>query len=91
MLFTDAQFTITISLVLFALFFVIGYYSEKRSGGFFMILSGFIFFGFDALASPMLSVAVSALLSPFGIFIILVGIRKAFYRPQGERTKSEGQ
>jgi hypothetical protein len=36
-------------------------------------------------------VAVSALLSPFGIFIILVGIRKAIYRAEGERTKSEGQ
>jgi predicted membrane protein len=91
MLFTDVQFAIVVSLVLFALFFIVGYYSEKRSGGFFMLLSGFVFLGFDVLASPLLSVYVSALLSPFGIFIILVGFRKALYKPEKEKTKSEGQ
>jgi pheromone shutdown protein TraB len=91
MLFTDAQFAIVITFVLFALFFIVGYFSEKRSGGFFMLFSGFAFIGFDILTSPLLSIYVSALLSPFGIFIILVGLRKALIRPEGEKSKSEGQ
>lgn len=90
MLFTDTQFSILITFVLFALFFTIGYYSLKRSGGFFLILAGFAFLGFDALASPIFSVYVSALLTPFGIFIIFLGIRKAFYPMNDEKTKSEG-
>ncbi len=91
MLFTDAQFVIIVTLVLFALFFILGYLSEKPSGGFFLIFSGFVFLGFDGLVSSLISIYASALISPFGIFIILIGIRKALYRPEGEKKKSEGQ
>jgi len=79
MLFTDTQFIIIATLFMFALFFIIGYESEKKSGGFFMIFSAFIFFYFDAVASSLFSVFVASLISPFGIFILLIGIRKAFY------------
>lgn len=91
MLFTDLQFSIMMIFLLFAVFLILGYNSPKRSGGFFMMLAGFLFLGFDASASSLFSIYASVLLSPFGIFIILLGIRKAFFPAEGERTRSEGE
>lgn len=79
MLFTDAQFAIALTFLLFAFFFVLGYRSDKKSGGFFMIFSGFIFLAFETLCIDLFSSNLIALLTPFAIFIILLGIMKAFY------------
>jgi len=79
MLFTDTQFIIVITLFMFALFFIIGYLSEKRSGGFFLMLSGFVFIYFAVIGTSLFDVFVASLLAPFGIFIVIIGIRKAFY------------
>lgn len=79
MLFTDAQFAITLTFLLFAFFFILGYKSDKKSGGFFMIFSGFIFLAFEVLCIDLFDSFIVALLTPFAVFIILLGIMKAFY------------
>jgi len=81
MLFTD-MFDISLLFIVFAVFFLIGYFSEKRSGGFLLIFSGFAFLAFDTLSVGVLGIVVSALMSPFAIFIILIGILKAFYHKE---------
>lgn len=79
MLFTDAQFQITLAFMLFAFLFIVGYASVKKSGGFFLMFAGLTFLYFDTVASSILGTLVSAFLSPFGIFIIILGVVKAFY------------
>lgn len=70
-------------LSLFALFFYIGYESKKRSGGFFMIFSGFLLIALGILIYSILGYAAS-LVFPFAIFIMLLGGKKAFYGPETE-------
>jgi hypothetical protein len=83
----DATF---ITLLLFALFFIIGYTQNKKSGGILMIFSGFVFFAFEYLVASSLSNIFVVLMSPIAILIILLGVRKWLYSPEGEKTKSEG-
>jgi uncharacterized membrane protein HdeD (DUF308 family) len=83
------QFQIVILFIVFTIFFTIGYFSPKRSGGFFMLLAGFTFISFSILGYSYFSYA-SALMIPFGIFIILQGIQKAFYSSQ-EKTQIKGE
>ena len=90
MIFTEVQFTIVISLFMFLMFFITGYLSEKRSGGFFMMLAGFLFFYFDAVASSLFSVFIAVLISPFGILILMMGIRKAFYHIEQKGNVRQG-
>ena len=85
MLFTE-MFDISLLFIVFAVFFLIGYFSEKRSGGFLLIFSGFAFLAFDALSAGVFGVVVSALMSPFAIFIILLGIMKAFYQKEQQQS-----
>ena len=72
------MFSIGISLVIFVIFFILGYLSQKRSGGFFLFLAGFCLISAAATASSVLG-AVFSLLVIFGVFIVLAGVMKAFY------------
>lgn len=73
------QFGIILAFMVFMLFFIIGYHSPKPSGGFFLLLAGFAFIGFSILAVSYLSIWYSSLLIPYGLFICLLGVKKAFY------------
>ena len=80
-----------LTLVLFAVFFIVGYTINKRSGGILMIFSGFTLIAFEFLVSSVLNVfLVIPLLSPIAILIIILGIRKWLYPVENEKTKSEG-
>ena len=86
------QFTLMINLVLFFFFFYIGYVkTKKRSGGAFMILSGFMLFAIEAsLLTYISAVLVLPLISPFAIFILFLGGRKWLYPTDGDKAESEG-
>ena len=80
-----------LTLVLFAVFFVVGYTINKRSGGILMIFSGFTLIAFEFLVSSVLNAfLVIPLLSPIAILIIILGVRKWLYPVENEKTKSEG-
>ena len=82
-----------LTLVLFAVFFIVGYIINKRSGGILMIFSGFTLFSFEYLvssASILNAILVIPLLSPIAILIIVLGVRKWLYPVENEKTKSEG-
>ena len=86
------QFTLMINLVLFFFFFYIGYVkTKKRSGGAFMILSGFMLFAIEAsLLTYISAILVLPLISPFAIFILFLGGRKWLYPTDGDKAESEG-
>ncbi len=87
----DDQLSIFLTLTLFMFFFFMGYKEKKRSGGALMLLSGFCLLSFEALAVLFLSsFYIIPLLTPVSIFIIMLGIRKLYYKPSGENTNSEG-
>jgi len=71
------------TFVLFAFFLSLGYKSEKKSGGFFMLFAGFVFLAFEGLVVLLFDNLVILFISPFGIFMILLGIMKAFYTKEG--------
>jgi hypothetical protein len=73
------MFSILLCLIIFVVFFVIGYFSMKRSGGFFLFLAGFVLINVAVSAYAVLG-AVSTLIVFFGAFIILSGIMKAFFQ-----------
>lgn len=81
------QFGILLTLAIFMFFFVIGYTSKKRSGGFFLIFAGFSFITFAVSANSYLNILITGMLVPFGIFIALLGVKKAFYNE--EATEQE--
>jgi hypothetical protein len=83
----DATF---ITLLLFALFFIIGYTQNKKSGGVLMVFSGFILLALEYLLATALDNLIVVFMSPIAILIILLGVRKWLYSPEGEKTKSEG-
>ena len=86
----NTQFSIVINLCLFIFFFWIGYMSPKRSGGGFMILSGFMLFALEGLLTSILSAFyVLPLITPIALFILLLGIRKQFYYVEGDKTNKE--
>ena len=92
LLFDSGQFSIFISLSLMFFFFHLGYTSRKRSGGAFMLLSGFILIGLEFLITEYINALyVAPLITPYAIFMIFLGIRKWLYPPEREKTKSEGQ
>lgn len=64
--------------IFFVVFFAFGYESEKASGGFFMMFAGFALCGVGVLLAGTL-LYINTLTGPFGIFIILLGIIKAFF------------
>jgi len=88
----SGQFGILISMLMFIFFFYTGYRSDKRSGGAFLLLSGFLFLSFDfTLTSYIDPVAVYPLVTPFAVFIMLLGIRKFWYTMEGDDLKGEGK
>ena len=62
----------------FFVFLVIGYESDKPSGGFFMIFSGLALIGTGILLRDSL-LYVNGLTTPFGALIAILGGRKAFF------------
>ena len=88
---TGSLLGICITLILFILFFVIGYRENKRSGGAFMLLSGFMLISLEIITASYLdSLYLLPLLTPVSIFIMILGIRKWLYPVENEYTKSEG-
>ena len=79
------MFSILLCLIIFVVFFILGYLSQKRSGGFFLILSGFILIDVAVSAYAALG-AVSGLIILFGVFIVLSGIMKAFIKKAKPET-----
>ena len=89
---TGSLLGIGITLILFILFFVIGYRENKRSGGAFMLLSGFMLISLEIITASYLdSLYLLPLLTPVSIFIMILGVRKWLYPVENEYTKSEGQ
>lgn len=75
------QFALFIGLLLMCFFFVVGYFSDKNSGGLFIVLSGFLLFGNEVLLVGYLSAFyVLPLLSPIGLFMVFIGFYKFLYR-----------
>lgn len=72
------MFGIGVSLVIFVIFCILGYQSQKRSGGFFLFLAGFCLISIALTAWSILG-TVGSLLVIFGAFIVLSGVLKAFY------------
>lgn len=77
--------------VFFIVFFVLGYESEKASGGFFMLFAGFALIGCGGLLHTTL-IYINIMTVPFGIFICFLGIIKAFFTvtEEEEKTSSGG-
>ena len=76
--FADIQ--IIIVTLLFMYFLYVGYYSDKRSGGSFMLYSGFLLLFDEVLISGYISsILVVGLISPIALFIILLGLKKFLY------------
>jgi drug/metabolite transporter (DMT)-like permease len=67
------------SFLFFLVFFMIGYDSEKPSGGFFMIFAGFALIATGVLLADSL-ILINTLTTPFGIFLCLLGGHKAFFK-----------
>jgi hypothetical protein len=85
--FGDTEFTAILNFFCFSLFFIAGYRSKKRSGGAFMLLSAFFLI---ALSLSISLIFAQALLVPFAVFVAIVGTRKGLFRPEKEKTQSEG-
>ena len=86
----SSQFAIIIGMFFFCFFFYMGYKSEKRSGGGFMLVSGFMLIALEMLLGDILDIIyVIPLITPIAIFIILLGIRKQFFYVEGDKTKTE--
>jgi hypothetical protein len=83
--FTDEMFSMIMLLSCFILFFTVGYISDKRSGGFYLILAGFMFLSFTLIGISLLTETVSLLCTPFSIFIMLLGVKKAFFNDKDKQ------
>ena len=80
------QFEIFITFLTFIFFFTIGYSTEKKSGGFFLIFSGFVYFYLEyilAVNNIMNVYYVVSLMTIFGIYFLILGVYKAFYDEKG--------
>jgi hypothetical protein len=82
--FDGDQFLIVVVLNLFGIVFSWGYYSKKRSGGFLMVFAGFLLIAIGVLIGISLIPFAGGLIVPFGIFIILLGLKKGLYGPETE-------
>jgi len=68
-------------LLLFAIFFYMGYNSGKRSGGWFMVFAGFLLIALGILVYGNLGYAAT-LVTPFAVFIMILGVKKGLYGPE---------
>lgn len=73
------MFSILLCLIIFVVFFLVGYLSLKRSGGFFLMLAGFCLLNVGVQAFTVLGM-VGGIIVLFSLFIVLTGAVKAFYR-----------
>ena len=87
--FDNGQFVIVMILNLFGIIFSWGYWSKKRSGGFLMIFAGFLLIAFGVLIGLGFIPYAGLLMVPFGIFIIVLGAKKAFYGPETEESQGD--
>lgn len=86
--FNGDQFGTIILLALVLYFFWVGYFSDKRSGGIFMIMSGMWTFALEYMVLDYVSATlVIPLISPLAIVIVLLGILKFLYH---DHKKDEG-
>lgn len=86
------QFEIVVTLLTFIFFFTLGYDSEKKSGGFFMIFSGFVFLYLEYIlfVNNIMNVYyVVSLMSMFGLYFIILGVTKAFWDENGDKKGME--
>jgi len=87
-----AQFAIIINLLLFFFLFWIGYESKKRSGGAFLLISGFILIALEfSLVSYLNASYVVPFITPLAIFLMFLGGRKLLYKPSEEKHTPESQ
>ena len=80
------QFEIILTFFTFMFFFTLGYDSNKKSGGFFMMFSGFVFLYLEYIFitnSIMNVYYVASLMSIFGLYFIILGVYKAFWDKKG--------
>lgn len=88
----SAQFAIIINLLLFFFLFWIGYESKKRSGGAFMLISGFILIALEfSLVSYLNATYVVPFITPLAFLIMLLGGRKLLYKPSDEKHTPESR
>lgn len=86
-LFSFSEFSLIVTFLLFALFFVMGYKSDKKSGGFFLIFAGFILFHSISLLVDVIPVLALAFMTPLALYLIFIGIYKMFYvEPEEAKT-----
>jgi len=74
------QFGVILALVLFAMFFLFGYFNKKKSGGFFMHLSGWLLIFFCVSAGSYLPTFITWLLAIIAVYIMFMGLYKALYK-----------
>ena len=84
-----SMFSIVLCLVIFVIFFILGYLSEKRSGGFFLMLAGFVLINVAVTAYSVLGAVVSIIVV-IGIFIVFQGGMKAFYARTAQNETGGG-
>lgn len=78
--FIDTNGMYLIPLILFILFFCVGYLSDKRSAGAFLLVSGLLFLVFSILVFSI-EPTISVLCVVTAIFISLIGINKWLIKP----------
>jgi len=83
------QLGIILTIILFMFMFYVGYYSPKRSGGLFLLFSGFLFLSLDfTLTSYMSAVFVIPWVTIIALFIIVLGIKKYFFPKKAVTEKT---
>lgn len=76
------QWSMLLAVGIFVFLFAVGYNSEKRSGGLFLLIAGFTLFYIEALATLngwLSPVFVLPFLSPLAIYIVVIGAKKFAY------------
>lgn len=76
------QWSMLLAIGIFVFLFAVGYNSEKRSGGLFLLIAGFTLFYIEALATLngwLSPVFVLPFLSPLAIYIVIIGAKKFAY------------
>jgi len=88
-MFTTAEFSLLVSFFLWAVLLLAGYFTEKKSGGFFLAISGFILLHMEAQLVSYLSVFSLAFITPLALYLIFIGFYKLLYKKaKGESVAS---
>jgi hypothetical protein len=81
----NSQWILILTSILFGFFFYVGYKSDKNSGGFLLIISGFTMLYLQTIL-PLSPIFIIPILSIFSLYIILIGIYKWLF---AEEKKDE--